>query len=179
MVQAAIEAGLHVIVEKPWYGSSRDTKRLQELARAKNRVIAIHYEYCVLGEVEKWRAGLQPGTGLRFGGRFFLSRPGQPGIPAMDDLGSHLLAIREYAVPSSAVSEIRCGYELPDERLVWIERGDQRLASIDLLTHGQPIIQRFMNKVEVALGGAAFPFDLEFALRVANQLNALKERSPG
>jgi hypothetical protein len=62
---------------------------------------------------------------------------------------------------------------------VWIERGDRRLASIDLLTHGQPIIQRFMKKVEAALGGAAFPFDLEFALRVANQLNALKERSPG
>ena len=179
MIQAAIEAGLHVIVEKPWYGSSRDTKRLQELARAKNRVIGIHYEYCVLGEVEKWRAGLHPGTGLRFGGRFFLSRPGQLGIPAMDDLGSHLLAIREYAVPSSAVSEIRCGYELPDERIVWIERGDQRLASIDLLTHGQPIIQRFTKKVEAALGGAAFPFDLEFGLRVANQLNALKERSPG
>src|SRR5213593_5218052 len=90
MIQAAIEAGLHVIVEKPWYGSSRDTKRLQELARAKNRVIAIHYEYCVLAEVEKWRAGFHPATGLRFGGRFFLSRPGQLGIPAIDDLGSHL-----------------------------------------------------------------------------------------
>ncbi len=36
-----------------------------------------------------------------------------------------------------------------------------------------------MKKVEAALGGAAFPFDLEFGLRVANQLNALKERSPG
>ena len=89
-----------------------------------------------------------------------------------------MLAIREYAVPSSEISEIRCGYELPDERLVWIDRGDQRLASIDLLTHGQPIIQHFMKKVEAALDGAAFPFDLQFALRVADELNTYKKRSP-
>jgi hypothetical protein len=80
-------------------------------------------------------------------------------------------------VPSSEVSVIRCDYELPDERLVWIDVGEQRLSSIDLFTHGQPIIQRFMKKVEAALDGAAFPFDLEFALRVADELNAYKSRS--
>src|SRR5260370_9998777 len=42
MIQAVIEAGLHVIVEKPWDGSSEDTQRLQGLARAKNRVTPIH-----------------------------------------------------------------------------------------------------------------------------------------
>src|SRR5207245_8446137 len=52
MVQAAIEAGLHVIVEKPWYGSSEDTKRFQELARAKKNSIALNYDRLVLGEVE-------------------------------------------------------------------------------------------------------------------------------
>jgi predicted dehydrogenase len=178
MIQAAIEAGLHVIVEKPWYGSSKDTRRLQSLARAKGRVIAVHFEYLVLGEVEQWRAEFHPGEGCRFGGRFFLSRSDRSGIPAIDNLGCHLLAIREYAVPSSEVSEIRCGYELPDERLVWIERGDQRLASIDLFSHGQPIIQRFMQKVEAALDSAAFTFDLEFALRVAVKLNTFKSRGP-
>ncbi len=179
MIQAAIEAGLHVIVEKPWYGSSKQTQRLQSLARAKARVIAVHFEYLVLEEVQRWREEFHPGAGCALGGRFFLSRSDRSGIPPIDNLGCHLLAIREYAVPSSEVSVIRCDYELPDERLVWIDVGEQRLSSIDLLTHGQPIIQRFMKKVEAALGGAAVPFDLEFALRVANQLNALKERSPG
>src|SRR5215831_3352933 len=28
MVEAALEAGLHVVVEKPWRGSSSDTERL-------------------------------------------------------------------------------------------------------------------------------------------------------
>ena len=176
MIQSAIEAGLHVVVEKPWYGSKEETERLQALAHAKGRVIAVHYEYCVLEEVKKWRQEFYPGAGLRLGGRFFLSRSNQTGIPALDNLGCHLLAIREWAVPSSEVSAIPCGYELPDERLVWIERKGQRVASIDLLNHRQLIVQRFMEKVEAALDGAAFPFDLDFALRVANQLNALKRR---
>lgn len=114
MIHAAIEAGLHVIVEKPWYGSSKQTQRLQSLARAKGRVIAVHFEYLVLKEVEQWKADFHPGTGCSFGGRFFLSRSDRSGISPIDNLGCHLLAIREYAVPASAISEIRCDYELPD-----------------------------------------------------------------
>ncbi len=178
MIQAAIEAGLHAIVEKPWYGSTDDTRRLQSLARAKGRVIAVHFEYLILEEVERWRSDFHPGAGCRLGGRFFLSRSDRSGIPAIDNLGCHFLAIREYAVPSSQVSEIRCNYDLPDERRIWIDKGEQRLASIDLFTDSQRIIQNFMKKVEAALEGAAFPFGLEFALRVAGELNAYKSRGP-
>jgi hypothetical protein len=178
MIQAAVEAGLHVVVEKPWYGSPEVTQHLQMLAHSKRRLLAIDFEYLLLEEVEKWRGDFYPGAGLQFGGRFFLSRGDQTGISPMDNLGCHLLAIREYAVPSSAVSEIRCGYQLPDERLVWLERAGQRISSIDLFGHRQLIIQRFIKKVEAALEGAAFPFDLDFALRVANQLSAYKARGP-
>ena len=52
MIQAAIDAGLHVIAEKPWYGSNEDTQKLQSLARANGRIIAVHFEYLVLEEVE-------------------------------------------------------------------------------------------------------------------------------
>lgn len=176
MIQAAIVAGLHVVVEKPWYGSPDVTQQLQTLARSNKRLLAVHFEYLLLDEVETWKRDFHPGAGLQLGGRFFLSRADQTGISPIDNLGCHMLAIREYAVPSSEISEIRCGYELPDERLIWIERGGRRLSSIDLLAHGQPIIQRFIKKVEAALDGAAFPFDLDFALRVANQLNAYKAR---
>jgi hypothetical protein len=176
MIQSAITAGLHVVVEKPWYGSKQETERLQALARAGGRAIAVHYEYCVLEEVQKWRREYYPGAGLRLGGRFFLSRQDQTGIPAMDNLGSHLLSIREWAVPSSEVSEIRCGYELPDERVVWIERKEHKIASIDLFNHGQLIVQRFMKKTEASLGGTPFPLDLGFALRVAHELSVVKRR---
>ncbi len=176
MIQAALEAGLHVIVEKPWYGSTEDTQRLQALSHAQRRLLAVHFEYLVHRQVENWRKSFHPGAGLRFSGHFFLSRADRSGIPAIDDLGCHLLAIREFAVPTSEISQIQCAYERPDERLVWIDEASQRISSIDLFQGSQRIIQDFMKKVEGALDDAAFPFDLEFALRVANQLNACKAR---
>jgi predicted dehydrogenase len=176
MIQAVLEAGLHVVVEKPWYGSTEDTQRLQALAQARRRLLAVHFEYLVLEAVENWRKKFHPGAGLRFGGHFSLSHADRSGIPAIDNLGCHLLAIREFAAPTSEISGIQCAYERPDERLVWIEKAGQRISSIDLFQGSQRIIQDFMKKVEAALDGAAFPFDLQFALRVANQLNACKAR---
>ena len=85
-----------------------------------------------------------------------------------------MLSIREYAVPQSAVREIRCGYEQPDERDVWLERHNTRVALINLLENKQPIIQQFMARVEAATNGAHFPFGLEFALRVSAAVAALK-----
>jgi predicted dehydrogenase len=178
MIQAALEAGLHVIVEKPWYGSNEDTQRLQALALKNHRLLAVHFEYLLLESVENWKKDFSPGSELEFSGRFFLSRSDRSGIPAIDNLGCHFLAIREYAVPASAVSEIHCAYERPDERLVWLEKSGQRIASIDLFQGSQRLVQDFMKKVEAAcLGQAAFPFDLNFAQRVADQLNAYKART--
>lgn len=176
MIQAALDAGLQVVVEKPWYGSAEDTEHLQALARASRLVLAMHFEYLVHHEVENWRKNFHPGAGFAFGGHFFLNRPARHGISALDDLGCHLLAIREFAVPSSKLSEIQCSYERPDERSVWLERGNRRAASIDLFQGSERLIQDFMRKVEAALEDAAFPFDLDFALRVENKLNAQKTR---
>src|SRR5215472_1278728 len=179
MIQAALEAGLHVVAEKPWYGSAADTEGLQALAHARQRLIAVHFEYLVHGEVVNWRNTFNPGAGFRFGGRFFLGRSDHTGIPPIDNLGCHLLAIHEFAVPDSGISEVQFAYERPDDRTVWLERGDKPVASIDLFKGSERIIQDFIKKVEAALGGAAFPFDLDFALRVADRLNALKARTTG
>ena len=166
-----------MIAEKPWYGSAADTERLQTLARARRRLIGVHFEYLVHADVEKWKSTFCPVSGLGFGGHFFLSRADHLGLPAMDNLGCHLFAIREFAVPTSEVAKVQCAYERPDERLVWLEQGGRQISSIDLFKGSERIIQDFMKTVEAALDGAAFPFDLDFALRVANQLNGFKERS--
>ncbi len=173
MIDAALDAGLHVVAEKPWQVSQRLTASLKERAKSLQRLIAVHFEYCLLEEVARWRREFCPGAGLRFGGRFFLSRADHTGMPAMDNLGSHLLAIRAYAAPQSAVQEIRCGYEQPDERCVWLERRNTRAAFIDLLAYKEPIIQRFIAKVEASLEGVDFPLDLEFALQVSNDAKSL------
>jgi hypothetical protein len=174
MIDAALDAGLHIIAEKPWQGSQRLTSSLAARAKSLHRLIAIHFEYCLLEEVERWRRDFHSGTGLRFGGRFFLSRPDHTGMSAMDNLGSHLLAIRAYAAPNSALQEVRCGYEQPDERSVWLQKGSTRVAFINLLENKERIIQRFIAKAEASLEGADFPFDLNFGSRVANDAEALR-----
>ena len=177
MIQAALEAGLHVVVEKPWYGSRENTQRLQSLAHEKRRVLAVHFEYLVLESVENWKKTFHPGMSLHFAGRFFLSRSDLSGTPAIDNLGGHLASICEYAVPAAEISELQCSYERSDERLVWLEKDGKTISSINLFQESQGIIQGFIRKVEAALTSAAFPFDLDFALRVANRLNAYKARS--
>jgi hypothetical protein len=174
MIDAALDAGLHVVTEKPWQASQGVTSALVARAKSLHRLIAVHFEYCLLEEVERWRRDFHLGTGLLFGGLFYLSRPDHTGMSAVDNLGSHLLAIRAYAAPKSALQEIRCGYEQPDERSVWLEKRNTRVAFIDLLANKEPIIQRFIAKVEASLDGADFPFDLEFALRVSNDAEALR-----
>jgi Oxidoreductase family, NAD-binding Rossmann fold len=173
MIDAALDAGLHVVTEKPWQASRGATSALVARAKSLRRLIAVHFEYCFVDEVERWRRDFHPGAGLRFGGRFYLSRPDHTGMSAIDNLGSHLLAIRAYAAPNSALQEIRCGYEQPDERSVWLEKRNTRVAFIDLLANKEPIIQRFIAKVEASLEGADFPLGLEFGLRVANEVEAL------
>jgi predicted dehydrogenase len=178
MIEAALKTNLHVVAEKPWYGSPQDTQRLQALASVNSRVLAIHFEYLMLDEVAQWRRDYYPGTGLNFSGRFFLGRPDRTDTPALANLGSHLLALREYVCPAAEIVELECAYERADERVVWLERDGQKISALNLLAHRQPIIQRFIKKVEAALdGGAAFPFDLNFALRVANAVNVCQDRS--
>jgi hypothetical protein len=48
------------------------------------------------------------------------------------------------------------------------------VAFLDLLANKEPIIQRFMAKVEGSLELAEFPLGLEFALRVANDGTAFR-----
>lgn len=174
MIEAALDAGMHVVVEKPWVSSRLRTEALIAKAKSLHRVIAVHFEYCMLEDVERWRRDFASVAGLRFGGRFFLNRADHTGMAALDNLGSHLMSIREYAAPNSAIQEIRCGYEQTDERSVWLEKRNTRVAFLDLLANKEPIIQRFVSKVEAALEGEEFPLDLKFALRVAQETSALR-----
>ena len=177
MIECAIHAGLHTIVEKPWLFSPEETRSLKKQAEAAGRILGIHYEYCMLEAVENWKRDFSPGSGLRFSGRFAIENGGDSHLAAIDNLGCHLLSIQQYAVPASEVAEIECEYEVADQRLVWLENGKQRLASINFSRDKEPIVQRFIKKVEGALEGEAFPFDADFALRVTEELDAVNSKS--
>ena len=90
----------------------------------------------------------------------------------MQNLGSHLFSILEYAVPDATVVGIRCGYDSTNLRTVLLESGKQRIDEMDLLAHQEPIIQRYLTRFESSLNGGAFPIDLGFAERVNEKLEA-------
>jgi predicted dehydrogenase len=176
MMAAAIDAGMHVVVEKPWLCSAEETERLALRAEANHTLLAIHYEYCLMGAAETWRRERNGGSGLAFGGRMHVDRPDHIGLPALDNLGSHLFSLQEYCVPGSEVTTIDCAYRKPNDRRVWLEDKGEQVAGINLLANQEPIIQRFISRLEAAAHGAAFPFDLRFALRVAERTARWQQR---
>jgi len=175
MILAALDAGLDVIAESPWLCSPEISHGLAAAAAANRRLVGVHFEYCLLDEVESWRRDYHSSPGLVFGGRFVLSRPNRRSIPPLSDLGPHLAAVREYAVPAAALGELDCRYAAPgaDSRQVWLDRAASRLASIDFTSNRQPIVQRFFQNFEAARSSRDFPFDLAFADRVSARVSAL------
>jgi hypothetical protein len=169
MMMAAIEAGVHVVAEKPWLCSNAETQTLARAAQARGIKLGVHFEYCLLEQIERWRERYQDLRGLRFGGRFTVSRADRLGVPALENLGSHLAAIRRYAAPLSEITQLICAYDATDERRVWIEDDE----SIDFLENSEPLIQRFVRWFE---NSAAFPLGIEFALKVAEDLARWRDR---
>jgi hypothetical protein len=170
LIRAAFAAGLHVIVEKPWIYTPAETAQLQDAATRAGLKGGVHFEYCLLSEIESWRRQYEQQDGLEFGGTFNVHAADHLRISAMQNLGSHLMAMREYAVPHSRLSKIYCGYELPDERMVWVDSDKKGVAGIDFLGSKEPIVQRFVARFENSLGGKPFPFDFDFAQRVNENL---------
>ena len=169
LLRAALDVGLHVVVEKPWLCEGEATEALAERARSRGLVVGMHYEFCLLDGVTAWRRDFASAEGLEFGGRFLTSKAARRETSALDDLGSHLFSIREYAVPRARVAEIECAYGTTDERRVWLTRGGESVSAVDFTANTEPIIQRFIAQFERAMTtGESFPFGLEFAMRVAD-----------
>lgn len=173
LIRAALAAGMHVLVEKPWVYSQEETAALQEIARHAGLQTAVHFEFCMLAELEKWRREFADREGLRFVGIFDVSAADRSKILVMQNLGSHLVAMHEYAVPRSAISSIECHYEAVDQRRVFLDSGGGRVGEIDFLGSGEPIMQRFLRLFEGSLGRGSFPFDFGFGWRVKEKLERL------
>jgi hypothetical protein len=170
---AALDCGLDVIAECPWLCPPEVSDSLLAVALKNRRLLGVHYEYCLLDEVHAWRNSFAGGKDCTFNGVFEISRAGRHGAVAELQLGSHLMAIRQYAVPEAGIGEVRCRFGGRDRRVVWLEREGERVSTIDFQTNRQPIIQRFIQAFESGREGAGFHFGLEFAIQVAAEAGLL------
>lgn len=127
--KAALEAGLHVVCEKPLCFTSAEAEELVALAKAKNRVVGVTYGYSGHQMIQQARQMIQRGDlgeiriinmSFAFGGynvkieetnpaakwRFDPSKAG-PSF-ALGDVGTHPLFIIEAMIPDLNIKNLMC-----------------------------------------------------------------------
>lgn len=144
--KAALEAGLHVVCEKPLCFTSEEAEELVALAKEKNRVVGVTYGYSGHQMIQQARQMIQHGDlgdirvinmSFAFGGynykieetnqaakwRFDPTKAG-PSF-ALGDVGTHPLFIIEAMIPDMKIDNLMCtkdsfveGRELEDNAFV-------------------------------------------------------------
>ena len=103
LVRAALEAGKHVLVEKPLTPSLDEGRKLVELAERQNRVLMLDHTYCYTPAVRHIRDMLHSGElgKLQFidSVRINLGLV-QPDVDVVWDLAPHDLSILDFVLPS-------------------------------------------------------------------------------
>jgi predicted dehydrogenase len=106
LVRAALEAGKHVLVEKPLTSSVADGKKLAALARQSQLVLMCDHTYCYTPVVQRIRELI--GTG-EIGEVQFIDSVRinlglvQPDVDVLWDLAPHDLAILDFVLPAHVV----------------------------------------------------------------------------
>lgn len=127
--KAALEAGLHVVCEKPLCFTSREAEELVALAKEKNRVVGVTYGYSGHQMIQQARQMIRHGDlgeiriinmSFAFGGynwkiedvnpaakwRFDPAKAG-PSF-ALGDVGTHPLFIIEAMIPDMKIKNLMC-----------------------------------------------------------------------
>ena len=127
--KAALEAGLHVVCEKPLCFTSKEAEELVALAKEKNRVVGVTYGYSGHQMIQQARQMIQHGDlgdirvinmSFAFGGyndriedtnpaakwRFDPTKAG-PSF-ALGDVGTHPLFILEAMIPDMKIDNLMC-----------------------------------------------------------------------
>lgn len=177
VAQAALHAGMHVVLEKPWPFDDSTTAAVVEAAAANNRRVAVHFQYCYLDGLQVLAQRAETENCCKLNGTFTLSRSNRLGISASINLGSHLVAIHALHFPQIAFERISVGYGMKDARTISLSglpAGAQN-NQIDFTNNREPLVQRFVGACESAFfEGSAVALDLAFARRVNDTTLALE-----
>ncbi len=171
LIESVLDYGKHVIVEKPWMCDQMVTSELVNHAKFVDRQVAVHYQYCYLDALKHVPFALHNSQdGMYFWGEFCISRSNRLSIPAIYNLGTHLLAIKELYFPDAFIKGIHTGYNMLDKRRIRIQSTTQ-CYEIDFQNNNEPLIQRFIFDFENHLNSKKeFPLNLMFSLNINKEL---------
>ena len=106
LVRAALEAGKHVLVEKPLTASVAEGQKLADLARRSGRVLMCDHTYCYTPAVQRIRQLIRGGEigDIQFvdSVRINLGLV-QPDVDVLWDLAPHDLSILDFVLPEDVV----------------------------------------------------------------------------
>ena len=106
LVRAALEAGKHVLVEKPMTATVAEGQKLAELAEQSDRVIMCDHTYCYTPAVQRIRQLIREGE---IGDVQFIDSVRinlglvQPDVDVLWDLAPHDLSILDFVLPEGVV----------------------------------------------------------------------------
>jgi predicted dehydrogenase len=128
LAKAALEAGKHVLVEKPLCASSAEGEALVALARAKGRVLMVDHTFVFTGAVRKIKEYVDAGTlgkvlyfdSVRVNLGLF-----QPDSNVIWDLAPHDLSILDFVLGRTPrwVSALGARHYGPNENLAYVTIG--------------------------------------------------------
>ena len=122
LARRALEAGRHVVIDKPFTVTSEEATELIDLARAHNRVLSVFHNrrwdgdfMMIRDSIAAGRLGRIVSVESRFDRFRNVPRPGawrqrsEPGSGILYDLGSHLIdqALRLFGAPASIAADVR------------------------------------------------------------------------
>lgn len=144
--KAALEAGLHVVCEKPLCFTSEEAEELVALAKEKNRVVGVTYGYSGHQMIQQARQMIKHGDlgdirvinmSFAFGGYNYKIEENNPAAKwrfdptkagpsfALGDVGTHPLFLIEAMIPDMKIDNLMCtkdsfveGRELEDNAFV-------------------------------------------------------------
>jgi hypothetical protein len=175
VIESVLSHKKHIVVEKPWLLSADEIYYLSGLARDSGKRIGVHYQYCYLNKLPLIAKVVRNLKGVSFQGEFCISRFNRLKIPAINNLGVHLLAIKNVHFPNSHIKKIHSKYEAEDLRNVSISHPNY-FSKINFLKNDEHLIERFISDFENSIiKNKIFPLDLMVMLRINKDIENLKE----
>ncbi len=172
IIECAIECNKHVICEKPLYVNTVKLEALNNKAKNKGLVIAVHLQYCFLDKLKLLSQGYNNNE-CSFYGSFFVKKPNSLNIDSKYNLGIHILAIYQAYFSNSRLENIDNGYGEKDLREVRLTN-KSNFDVIDFTNNKELLIQKFVSSMEHSISkGKNFPINLEFynkLVKIADQM---------